>query len=87
VHEHIGDSPVGFLNGPLYFVRDVVPFAHCNARIYPHMKIDIKAQAHLPNETLFDLNYTWDSYRSVSHPIDNFSTRGCIHDFVQSWAQ
>src|SRR5690242_17341200 len=82
VHEHVGDAPVSILNSALNFVCDVVPFAHCNARIYSHVKVDIKAQAHLPDETFFDLNYTRDSCRSVSHTSDNFSTRGCIHDFV-----
>ena len=87
MNQDVGSPSVTFLNRPFYLVRDVMAFAHGNVAVYFHVKIDIKAQAHLPDEIFFDLNYPWDSSRSAAHTIDNFSTRGGIHNLGQSWAQ
>ena len=51
---------VALLDCSFYPVRDVVAFVHRNVAIHADVKIDVKIQSHLADETFFDLDNTRD---------------------------
>ena len=81
--KHIGNSRIGFLNGPFHRVRDVVTFAHRNVAVDFDVKVDIEAQAHFADEAFVDLHDTWNRNGRFADTIDNCTTRRGIENFVK----
>src|SRR5438132_5068168 len=79
VDEHVSDPRIAILNRTLDIVRDAMSFADRNVAIHPNVKINIKTEAHLADETFFDLDHTRHRSGGVLNGIDNGAAWGRVH--------
>src|SRR4030081_3655536 len=87
VDEHISDARVALLNGALHFVGNAMAVVHRDVSVHSDMKIDIKTEAHLADETFFNFDDARNGSGRVSNTVDNLSARRRVHNFVQSGFQ
>src|SRR2546423_1363378 len=87
VNQDVSETWIARLDRAFHFMRDMVPFADGDIPIYADVKIDIKAKTHLAYETFFHLAHARHRGGRIANKIDNFASRGGVHDLVQSWFQ
>src|SRR3981081_4022789 len=84
VDEHISDTRIALLKGPFHIMGNPMALVHRDVSVHSDMKIDIKTEAHLADETFFNFDDPGNRGGRVSNTIDDLSARRRVHDFVQS---
>src|SRR5207244_3956870 len=68
-------------------MSDVVAFADRDVCVHTNMKIDIKTESHLADETLIDFEHAWCGGGRAADQVDNVAARRGVHDLIKSRPQ
>src|SRR2546423_2057378 len=83
VHQHIGDARISLLNSALYLVSDVMSLTHGDAAVHFNVKIDIKIEAHLSNQTLVDVSHASHRCGGFAHRFSDSAARSGIENIIE----